>query len=122
MMYSVLSIWNTTCKNLSSPHLLSDRITGYPTGHALSNTDTSTSELNCKFWGAIYLIQTLLKEAFTVSGLFPEEGRREIYLFRIFLFCTLFWHFLTFQVLTSCMCLMFACDHTVVLNAAPQYS
>lgn len=77
MMHSVLSIWNTTCKNPSSPHLLSDRITGYPTGHALSNTDTSTSELNCKFWGAIYLIQTLLKEAFTVSGLFlkREEGK-----------------------------------------------
>lgn len=122
MMYSVLSIWNTTYKNPSSPHLLSDRITGHPTAYALSNTDTSTSNSDCKFCGAIYLIQTLLKLAFTFSGLFPEEGRREIYIFRIFLFCILFWHFLTFQVQTSCMCVMFACDHTVVQNAAPQCS
>lgn len=122
MTYNVLSIWNTTHKNPSSPHLLSDRITGHPTGHALSNTDTSTSNLNHKFCGVIYLTQTLLKLAFTVSGLFPEEGRREIHIFRIFLFWFLFWHFLTFQVLISCTCVMFACDHTVVLNAAPQCS
>lgn len=120
-MYSVLSIWNTTSNNPSSPHLLSDRITGHPTGHALSNTDTSTADLNCKFCGAIYLIETLLKEAY-ISGLFLEVARREIYIVRIFLFCILSWNFLTFQVLTSWMCVMFACDHTVVLNAAPQCS
>lgn len=128
VMYSVPSIWNTTSNNPSSPHLLSDRITGHPTGHVLSNTDTSTSNLNCKFFEAIYLIQTLLKEAVTVIGLSLEEGRREIYIFRIFLFCILFQHFLMFQVLTLCTCqtgttcVTFSCDHAVELNAAPQCS
>lgn len=87
-MYNVLSIWNwnTANNNLPSPHLLSDRITGHPTGYALSNTDTSTFHLNCRFSEAICLTQFLFKEVFTASGLFLEERRREIYKLRNFIF------------------------------------
>lgn len=95
-------------------------MTGHPTGHVLSDTNTSTFYLNCKFWEAIYRIQILFKEAFTASGLFLGDGRREICILRNFIF---YLGICLSPGFYSCTCVChLTADHAVLLNVAQQCS